>query len=138
MPRPCKCREVKSNPKASCFKPSDFSLSELKEINLTIDEFEALRLADLEEMYQERAAKNMNVSRQTFGNIVRSARGKIADAIVNAKAIKIEGGVYKMCAKRKFNCRECGMSWKAAYGGCPFCGKRKDKDSGGYGRKCDK
>ena len=64
----------------------------LEEINLTLDELEAMRLADLGELYQEDAAKKMNVSRQTFGNIVNSAHKKIADALLNAKALKIEGG----------------------------------------------
>ena len=64
----------------------------LEEVNLTLDELEAIRLADLGELYQEDAAKKMNVSRQTFGNIVNSAHKKIADALLNAKALKIEGG----------------------------------------------
>ena len=61
-------------------------------VNLTLDELEAIRLADLTELYQEDAAKKMNVSRQTFGNIINSAHKKIADALLNAKALKIEGG----------------------------------------------
>jgi predicted DNA-binding protein (UPF0251 family) len=67
-------------------------LDALEEVNLTLDELEAIRLADLGELYQEDAAKKMNVSRQTFGNIVNSAHKKIADALLNAKALKIEGG----------------------------------------------
>jgi ArsR family transcriptional regulator len=63
---------------------------------LTIDEFEAVRLADLDGLYQEDAAKKMNVSRQTFGNIIESAHKKIADTIVNAKALRIKGGIVKM------------------------------------------
>ena len=64
----------------------------LEEVNLTLDELEAIRLADLGGLYQEDAAKKMNVSRQTFGNIINSAHKKIADALLNAKALKIEGG----------------------------------------------
>ena len=64
----------------------------LEEVNLTLDELEAIRLADLRGLYQEDAAKKMNVSRQTFGNIINSAHKKIADALLNAKALKIEGG----------------------------------------------
>jgi Predicted DNA-binding proteins len=59
---------------------------------LGLDEAEALRLADLEGLYQEAAARSMGVSRQTFGRIVESARGKVADAILNGKALKVEGG----------------------------------------------
>jgi len=67
----------------------------LEEVNLTLDELEAVRLADLEEMYQEDAAKKMNISRQTFGNIINSAHKKIADVLLNAKALKIEGGTIE-------------------------------------------
>jgi len=68
----------------------------LEEINLTLDELEAIRLADFDGFYQKDAAKKMNISRQTFGNIIESAHKKIADAIVHAKALKIEGGVVEM------------------------------------------
>jgi len=67
-------------------------LNDLEEVNLTLDELEAICLADLSELYQEDAAKKMNISRQTFGNIINSAHKKIADALLNAKALKIEGG----------------------------------------------
>jgi uncharacterized protein len=67
----------------------------LEEVNLTLDELEAIRLADLEEMYQEDAAKKMNISRQTFGNIINSAHKKIADVLLNSKALNIEGGVIR-------------------------------------------
>jgi predicted DNA-binding protein (UPF0251 family) len=67
----------------------------LEEINLTLDELEAIRLADWDGLYQEDAAKKMNISRQTFGNIINSAHKKIADVLLNAKALKIEGGVVK-------------------------------------------
>ena len=67
-------------------------MDRLEEINLTLDELEAIRLADFDGLYQEDAAKKMNISRQTFGNIINSAHKKIADALLNAKALKIEGG----------------------------------------------
>jgi uncharacterized protein len=101
MPRPCKCRCVCGGPRVDYFKPRAIPVSELEEVVLTIDEFEAIRLADLEELYQEKAAKKMKISRQTFGNIVISAHNKIADAIVNAKALKIEGGVVRMMRKHR-------------------------------------
>ena len=68
----------------------------LEEVNLTLDELEALRLADFDGLYQEESAGKMNVSRQTFGNIIQSAHQKIADAIIHGKALKIEGGVIKI------------------------------------------
>ena len=92
MPRPCRCRRVRCKPDTNYFKPRGIPLDALEEVNLTLDELEAIRLADLGELYQEDAAKKMNISRQTFGNIINSAHKKIADALLNAKALKIEGG----------------------------------------------
>ena len=92
MPRPCRCRRIRCRPDTDYFKPRGIPLDALEEVNLTLDELEAIRLADMGELYQEDAAKKMNVSRQTFGNIINSAHKKIADALLNAKALKIEGG----------------------------------------------
>lgn len=89
MPRPFKCRRVSGTPGSQYFKPRGIPLLDLEEVDLTLDEFEAIRLADLEGFYQEKAAKKMAISRQTFGNIIASAHKKIADAIVNGKALKI-------------------------------------------------
>ncbi|MBN1971438.1 MAG: DUF134 domain-containing protein [Candidatus Delongbacteria bacterium] len=103
MGRPKKCRNI--NFKACCrhFIPD----SDNTEINvlLTIDELEAIRLADFEELYQDNAAKEMGISRQTFGLIIQSAHKKIADAIVNGKVIKLE---------RVFDCN------------CEICGKNNN------------
>ncbi len=68
----------------------------LEQVALTIDEFEALRLADLEGLYQEQAAEQMNVSRQTFGRILEVAHKKVADALVHGKALSIEGGSFEV------------------------------------------
>lgn len=91
MPRPCKCRHIACQPQCTYFKPRGIPLAALDEVQLKADEFEAVRLSDLEGLYQEEAARKMQVSRQTFGNIILTAHKKIADAIVNGKAIKIEG-----------------------------------------------
>jgi len=95
MSRPCRCRRIRCKPDTNYFKPRGIPLNSLVEVNLALDELEAIRLADLEELYQEDAAKKMNISRQTFGNIINSAHKKIADALLNAKALKIEGGTVK-------------------------------------------
>ncbi len=95
MPRPCRCRKIRCSPDTNYFKPRGIPLFNLEEVNLTLDELEAIRLADFEGLYQEDGAKKMNISRQTFGNIIISAHKKIADALLNAKALKIEGGVVK-------------------------------------------
>jgi predicted DNA-binding protein (UPF0251 family) len=73
-------------------------MTELQCIELTVDEFEAIRLADCERLYQEQAAERMNVSRPTFGRILDAARAKVADAIVHGKALLIEGGSVKIAA----------------------------------------
>jgi len=92
MPRPKCNRQICGIPDKNYFKPRGIPTADLEEIVLSLDEFEAIRLADYEQFYQEEAATRMNISRQTFGRIVASARKKIADVLINAKALKIEGG----------------------------------------------
>lgn len=74
------------------FKPAGVPLRELEEVVMTLDEFEAVRLADLDGLYQEQAAELMKVSRPTFSRVVESAHRKLADALVHGKALRIEGG----------------------------------------------
>jgi predicted DNA-binding protein (UPF0251 family) len=76
------------------FKPQGIPLISLEEIILTVDECEALCFADHQGMYQVDAAKKMKISRQTFGNIIESARKKTAEAIICGKALRIGGGTY--------------------------------------------
>ena len=92
MSRPCRCRRIRCKPDTNYFKPRGIPLDILEEVNLGLDELEAIRLADFDGLYQEDAAKKMDISRQTFGNIINSAHKKIADVLLNAKALKIEGG----------------------------------------------
>lgn len=89
MTRPCKCRHIEGTPRATYFKPRAVPLCELEEVEFSLEEFEALRLADFEGLYQEDAAGRMGISRQTFANIVRCARRKVADVLVHGKALKI-------------------------------------------------
>jgi uncharacterized protein len=67
---------------------------------MTLDEFEALRLADLDGLYQEQAAEQMNVSRPTFSRGIESAHRKLADALVHGKALRIEGGPVQIGQRR--------------------------------------
>jgi len=97
--RPKKTRWVRCLPGERCFKPICKPLSRLKEIYLTLDEFEAIRLADFEGMKQFDASRRLKISRPTFSRIVSSARNKIADGLVNIKAIRIEGGCCKVIKK---------------------------------------
>ena len=92
MPRPKKCRWINDHPGVTYFKPQGIPMRLLEQVELGVDEFESIRLSDFEGLSQEEAAPHMNVSRATFGRIVTQARNKIADAMVNGKAIRIEGG----------------------------------------------
>ena len=96
MPRPRLCRRVMGEPGFTYFKPAGVRLRELDDSVLTVDEYEAIRLKDLEGLEQEEAAKRMNISQPTFHRLLQSARKKLTDAIVNGKAIKIQGGNYRM------------------------------------------
>jgi predicted DNA-binding protein (UPF0251 family) len=101
-------------------------LSSLETLTLTLDEFEAIRLADLEGLYHERAADEMNVSRQTFGRIIESARKKIAEALIGGKALEIKGGKIEISTQRDFRCRACEHQWSVPFGtgrpsACPQC-----------------
>jgi uncharacterized protein len=147
MPRPCKMRRVDCDPLAFNFKPCGIPRRDLETVCLTLDELEALRLADLEELYQENAARKMNVSRQTFGNIIASAHKKVADFLINSKHLSIEGGSIMM-NERSFTCSQCNHVWPVPCGTCrpnqcPQCksedihraeGQRGCGRRGGWGR----
>ena len=109
MPRPPKCRRVAYMPEVTYFKPAGIPLRDLEEMRMSVEEAEALRLKDLEGLEQEQAAGKMNVSRPTFQRVLASARLKIADALLNGKAIRIEGGNFEM-TWRRFRCRD-GHEW---------------------------
>lgn len=94
MPRPRLCRKVSGQPKATYFKPRGVPLSDLGEAYLTVEGLEALKLADLESLTTSEAAARMEVSRHTFGRILSEARRAVANALVNALALRIEGGEY--------------------------------------------
>ena len=90
MPRPTCPRKITHSPLVTYFKPAGIPLRELKEVELAPDEFESLRLADYEELYHKDAAKRMKISRQTFDRIILRARRKVAEALVNGQALRIE------------------------------------------------
>ena len=89
MVRPLKPRKVLFDPNAVYFKPRAIPLSMLEEVDLNIDELEALRLCDLKDLEQEEAAKKMKISQSTLQRILVSARKKVAEALTEGKAIKI-------------------------------------------------
>ena len=125
MPRPIRCRKIDALPEFTYFKPAGIPARLLAAVTLTLDEFEAIRLADLEGLYQEEAARRMNVSRQTFGNILVAAHQKIAECVICGKALKIEGGTVEQ-PFREFACRACQHIWRVASADecptrCPNC-----------------
>jgi len=89
MVRPLKPRRVLFDPNVVYFKPRAVPLSELEEVDLSIDELETLRLCDLEDFEQEKAARKMKISQSTLQRILASARKKVAEALIGGKAIKI-------------------------------------------------
>ena len=121
MSRPQCCRRISGRPVASVFHPAGIPSRELVAIVLTLDEFEAIRLADLEGLYQEQAAERMIVSRPTFGRILAAAHRKVAEALAHGKTLKIEGGTIRMERLRSLRCD------------CPRC--RPTGDVGGAGEK---
>jgi len=90
MPRPCIRRRVRGQPNTNYFKPAGIPASQLEETILQNDEFEAIRLIDFNQIDQKKAAEQMKISQPTLSRILGSARKKIADSIINGKAIKIK------------------------------------------------
>lgn len=105
MPRPCCHRRIAGRPATPVFKPVGIPVTMLEEVVMTLDEFEAVRLADLGGLYHERAASQMGVSRPTFSRIIESAHAKIADALVHGKALRMEGGPVDQARGPRQCCR---------------------------------
>ena len=109
MTRPPKPRRIGFIPDATYFKPAGIPLRAMEEVCISMEEAEAVRLKDLESLDQEASAIKMNISRPTFQRVLASARRKIADALLNGKAIRIEGGNFEV-AMRRFRCVN-GHEW---------------------------
>jgi len=127
MPRPPKWRRVAYIPELTYFKPAGIPMRVLEEVCLSIEEAEAIRLKDLEGLEQEQCAERMSISRPTFQRVLGSARQKVADALLNGKAVRIEGGNFQM-AVRRFRCVD-GHQWEVPFEAmvaglpiaCPSC-----------------
>ena len=112
MPRPTRPRCVETVPGVTYFKPQGVPLRLLEEIVLTVDELEAIRLKDLEDLDGEAAAARMAVSRPTYQRILDRARRKVAEVLVQGKALRVEGGNYKI---------EPGLR-------CQYCPQQRESD----------
>jgi predicted DNA-binding protein (UPF0251 family) len=139
MPRPVKWRRVDSIPSVTHFKPAGIPLHSLEEVNLTVEEVEAIRLKDLEGLEQEECAQRMQISRPTFHRVLESARSKLADALLNGKAIRIEGGNFEL-ATRRFRCGKDGYEWDVSFNemvagpppACPACHSTEIESAPGF------
>ncbi len=89
MPRPRLCRKIEFNPEVTYFKPQGIPMRNLEVVELTIEEVEAYRLRHLGNLDQKEAAEKMHTSASTYQRIIYSAYEKIADALINGKAIKV-------------------------------------------------
>jgi len=127
MPRPVKCRRVSSLPEANYFKPAGIPMRALEEVNISVEEAEAIRLKDIEGLEQQKCAERMSISRPTFQRVLESARKKLADALLHGKAISINGGNFGLAMSR-FRCIE-GHEWNLPFEAvvtgqpdfCPTC-----------------
>ncbi len=128
MARPVKLRCVAQLPGAGFFRPVGIPANLLQGVCLSVEEIEAIRLKDLEGLEQEECAQRMHISRPTFHRIVESARRKLADALINGKAIQIEGGNFGLPQSR-FKCNNDGHEWNVPFEAlanklplsCPIC-----------------
>ena len=96
MARPRRARRIRFMPDVTYFKPQGIMIRNLEITELTFDEIECVRLSEIKELSQVDAAKKMKIHQSTFQRSLAKARKKIADALINGKAIKIQGGIYKM------------------------------------------
>ena len=126
MVRPKRFRKIFQEPQIRCFNPNSEDYEELAQsisIEIALDEFEAIRLRDYQNVKQNKAAEIMGVSQPTFHRILNSARGKIANALIEGKIIEIKGGNY-VVDKKRYVCKNCGFEWfnpKKEYKKCPNC-----------------
>ncbi|MBF4693421.1 DUF134 domain-containing protein [Fusibacter ferrireducens] len=104
MARPRKWRKVCRLPESNEYGPLNVLMDEEFVIMMTVDEYETIRLIDLEGLTQEACAAQMNVARTTVQGIYVEARRKIAESIVNGKTLRIEGGDYKLCDGQETGC----------------------------------
>jgi len=129
LPRHKRRRCVRGVPGATFFKPRGIPMAMLEQAVLSLDEFEALRLADFESRYHEDAAVEMGISRATFGRVLSSARRKVADALVHGKAVVIQHLATVQNVPKEGKAGGSGRSGGQGY--CPTCGRPLDLEHKG-------
>ncbi|MDY7019133.1 MAG: DUF134 domain-containing protein [Chloroflexota bacterium] len=128
MARPMKLRCVAQLPSTGFFKPVGIPVGVLQGVALSVEEVEAIRLKDLESLEQEECAQRMHISRPTFHRILEAGRKKLADALINGKAIQIGGGNFGL-SQSHFKCNNDGHEWNVPFEvlankaplSCPVC-----------------
>jgi len=153
MVRPRRLRTIFFQPDITYFKPVGVPMIHLKEVMLSFDELEAIRLMDSEGLSQVQVAKRMKISQSTLSRLLKEGRKKLADAIIRGNAIKIQGGNFKMVQPTG---RGLGMGRGRGFGGggrmgrfvagpsgncvCPKCGYKEAHQTGVpcYQKKCPK
>ena len=128
MARPKRCRRIQFRPPVLRYEPAGGDGAASGEVLLSLDEFEAMRLADLEGLYQDEAAERMNVSRPTFARIVADARRKVMVALAGGQTLRIEPGAAPPAEGARHSCSVCGHDWHGAARkaeSCPACGSAK-------------
>ncbi len=125
MRQPYRRRRVKLPPRYNNFKPSGIPRRMLQTLILTVDEYEAIRLADYEQLQHEEAGRRMDISRPTFTRLVEKARQKVAIALMEGHELVIEGGNVDF-TYNLYKCRDCGdlneTERKNELSACPDCG----------------
>ncbi len=153
MARPRRIRRIYFQPDVTYFKPVGIPMINLKEVILNFDELEVIRLIDFEGMGQTNAGKKMKISQSTLSRLLRTGRKKLANAIINGQAIKIQGGKFKMAISKG---RGLGMGRSRGFDGggrmggfaagpgglckCPKCGYEEPQIRGQpcMNKKCPK
>ncbi len=142
MSRPKKVRKIRFDPDITYFKPRGVPLAELEDVAISLEELEAMRLVDLMDMNQTKAAEQMEISQSTLHRVLASGRKKIAEALVKGRAISVEGGDYEMVQGRGRGSGgastgsgrgRMGGPYAAGPGGkceCPSCGNTVTHQAG--------
>lgn len=119
-------------PQVTYFKPAGVPARLLEGVALSVEELEAIRLKDVEGLQQEECAEKMHISRPTFHRVLESARRKVADVLINGKALRIEGGNFALASQR-FRCHRDGHEWRVPFeamaSGLPLVCPRCDSPS---------